>query len=342
MAFPTIHGVTTTETALDSSAPYTHTLNLPPSMVNGSLLILAIANGDTTAAITGLDAYTSLYTSAIGSRGVWAKVVDGSEGGTLVVGVGGNAKVSSIAFEVRGWKGDSIAASVAVGTKITYAATDASPFNSPSLSVGWGVEDTLWLAGYTCDNVTTLQASGEPDNYTVVGTAFTTLTSGACAILASRELSASSETPGSWAMNNQRAGETGTFAIRPATAAAVTVTDVGDETFFAGETGITVIGTGFETSQGTGSVIISPTDNVNDANAVVQTVTSWGATSINFTAKQAQLVTNATLYLFVKNNSGGANSAGHQVKFKYRGPMVPTTVLRAQAATSAGTGTKSP
>jgi hypothetical protein len=126
---------------------------------------------------------------------------------------------------------------------------------------------------------------------------------------------------------------------RAATTAVPTITDAGDETFFNGEAGVTITGTNFGASQGTGVVKISPTDNVNDPAAVLQTPTTWGDTSIQFTALQGYIAANATCYLFVSKDGGQTNTAGYPVMFKYRGPMVPTTLLRPSNATASGTGT---
>jgi len=95
----------------------------------------------------------------------------------------------------------------------------------------------------------------------------------------------------------------------------VTITDAGDENYVNGETGITITGTNFEASQGTGAVYISPTDDIDDASKVTQTVTAWGDTSITFTAVRGSLATSTTYYLFVKNNTGNSNTAGHAVQF---------------------------
>jgi hypothetical protein len=97
-----------------------------------------------------------------------------------------------------------------------------------------------------------------------------------------------------------------------------------------------ITGLGFAQTQGTGSVIISPTDDVNDAAAVTQTVTSWATNSVTFTAKQVAMLVNAQCYLFVKSSFGLANASGWPVTFKFRGPITPRTILRAQSATVAG------
>jgi len=75
-----------------------------------------------------------------------------------------------------------------------------------------------------------------------------------------------------------------------------------------------VLGTGFEAVQGTGTVKISPTDNVADAGAVTQTVTLWEADEVTFTVVQGALAFDTNLFLFVTNDSGGSNPAGSVVQ----------------------------
>lgn len=99
------------------------------------------------------------------------------------------------------------------------------------------------------------------------------------------------------------------------TTGGVTVTDASDENFYEGETAIPVIGTGFGASQGTGTVKISPTNNVADGAAVTQTVTAWTDTQVTITANQSPLASNTGLYLFVTNNAGQSNATGYTVQF---------------------------
>jgi hypothetical protein len=97
--------------------------------------------------------------------------------------------------------------------------------------------------------------------------------------------------------------------------ASPTITDAGDGTFTNGETGIVITGANFGASQGTGSVKISPTDNVADAGAITQTVTAWGATSVTFTAVRSTLPLNTTCYLFVTADGNYTNASGLPVSF---------------------------
>lgn len=97
------------------------------------------------------------------------------------------------------------------------------------------------------------------------------------------------------------------------------ITDADDELFFDGETSVTVTGTTFGASQGTGSVKISPTDNIADGAVVTQSVTSWADTSIQFTADRGTISFGATAYLFVTKDGGTANPSGYPVAFQTRG-----------------------
>lgn len=95
-----------------------------------------------------------------------------------------------------------------------------------------------------------------------------------------------------------------------------TITDVDDESFRVGEVGVTITGTNFGTSQATGFVKICPTDDINDANGVTQTVTAWtSGTAIVFNVVAAStLPRNTNAYLFVKNDAGASNAAGYVVQ----------------------------
>lgn len=95
----------------------------------------------------------------------------------------------------------------------------------------------------------------------------------------------------------------------------VTVSDAGDETYHNGDTGVIVTGTGFGASQGAGFVKISPTNNIADASAVTQSITSWADTSITLSALSLSSFSYFTnLYLFVQANGGSSNSSGFVVQ----------------------------
>jgi hypothetical protein len=104
------------------------------------------------------------------------------------------------------------------------------------------------------------------------------------------------------------------LAILTEISAGPTIRLVSPRLFYNTETGVVISGTNFGASQGAGSVTISPTDDINDAGAVTQTVTAWGATSITFTAVRSALGYGA-LYLFVEEDGALSNDPGYPVQF---------------------------
>ena len=112
-----------------------------------------------------------------------------------------------------------------------------------------------------------------------------------------------------------------------------TITDAGDEYFNDGEAGIVITGTNFGAPQGSGSVRISPTDDVTDVNAVLQDPTSWAGTSITVTTIRGSLASNTNLYLFVTNGTAETNSSGYVVQFE---PFYKTTTFSGTISNATG------
>lgn len=77
-----------------------------------------------------------------------------------------------------------------------------------------------------------------------------------------------------------------------------------------------ITGANFEAVQGTGSVIISPTDDINDLGAITQTISSWSDTVIEITGVVDTLIIGDSIFLFVTNDSADSNAAGHVVSFE--------------------------
>jgi hypothetical protein len=118
----------------------------------------------------------------------------------------------------------------------------------------------------------------------------------------------------------------GLFQAAPTGTTAATITSVTPSTFVNGQTGIVITGTNFGASQGTGSVVISPTDDELDAAAVEQTVDTWGDESITITAVRGSLAVGTNLYLFVIPDTNDPNASGHVVQFEYV-PIVMTWAM---------------
>ena len=106
-----------------------------------------------------------------------------------------------------------------------------------------------------------------------------------------------------------------TVAIAPSVGAAdaVTIDRVTGGPFSGGVSAV-VSGIEFEAVQGTGTVKISPTDDVDDVGAVEQTVTDWNAGEVTFTVVRGALALDTDVYLFVTNDSGTSNTAGEVIQ----------------------------
>lgn len=99
-------------------------------------------------------------------------------------------------------------------------------------------------------------------------------------------------------------------ALNAASEAGVTISSVSDTTLTHGQSGIVITLTGASASGNT--VIVSPTDDVEDALAVAQTITAEGTTEITFTA-DLDSFDFGTLYLFVVNADSESNETGEVI-----------------------------
>lgn len=89
----------------------------------------------------------------------------------------------------------------------------------------------------------------------------------------------------------------------------------GDDTVFEGQTSVQINGSGFGATQGTGSVTVSPTDDINDVNAVNPTVSTWSDTQITLSAVNfpTGVAEGGTAYVFVTDDAAASNAAGHAI-----------------------------
>lgn len=78
------------------------------------------------------------------------------------------------------------------------------------------------------------------------------------------------------------------------------------------DTALTITGSNFEASQGTGKVEVSDNATYASGAKIIQTITSWGATAIDFTADLGSQ-SPGTKYVWVTNNTGDRNAGGFVV-----------------------------
>ncbi len=104
------------------------------------------------------------------------------------------------------------------------------------------------------------------------------------------------------------------------TSSAPTITDVEtDEDIRDGDTAVTITGTTYEATQGTGKVELASTSDYATATKVTQTIESWADTAIDITTVLGAL-TPGTLYMFVTNDSGD-RSTGFAVTVRRKIPV---------------------
>lgn len=304
---------------LSGSTALTHNLNLPKLIQLGDPLIAVVrlTGGNATTFTLGTG-WTAVAINSI--KKYYTKIADAADvaaaGGTVTLTLATTSFVAADIYAVHG--------GVAIDVGAHAAATDNTvEWNPVTVSGGsqnvciiaalWGLSDEAsgvpvvsfgsdaWMETFN----TAAAASGAP----VVASAYLVST-------------VSSYDPTTFTLTGASSGRawgSTVFAVRYAGGAPVVISDAGDESYTSGEAGVVITGTGFGITQGVGTVLISPTDDVTNVAAVAQTVTSWSDTAITFTAVQGALTLGATAYLFVKENAGLSNTSGWPVSFVTRG-----------------------
>jgi hypothetical protein len=219
VAFPTAalsSGATATEEA-------SHTITVPAVTAGDRLIAVAIADQDKTfgwpANWTQVLAWANAGTSSGISGEIYYRDIDGTEGW----GAGGSFVLTTSAAE----RIQVVIVKLDAGTFHTGSPPAPSTWRLESSSLvadppgvdptGWDTEDTLWIAvGATDDGTKTL--SSYPTNYTVDQiTASSGVSGGVVLAVATRELNASTESPGAFTFSGSNdATMAATVAIRPA------------------------------------------------------------------------------------------------------------------------------
>lgn len=145
--------------------------------------------------------WTALYNQAGGGNlrvcaGIY-KVASGSEGASVTVTWSRAVTIAAVAFQVSGYTGTPVDGTLATGSS-------TAP-NPPSLTSGFGSVDTLWLA--IAGDMGGSLPSAIPANYSSVGTSTGTGPNPESYLaVASRNLNASSEDPGTFTISSAQWG----------------------------------------------------------------------------------------------------------------------------------------
>jgi len=212
MTFPSVRA---TATQTFNSANTNHNVTLPAGIVAGDLILIQFVfyPSGTSSAPSGWTMIDSLTYST--THVIYAKVADGSEGGTTVnIVTSSSSKAACITRVIKDWFG------VITGgiSKADAVGSSATP-DPPSLSPAWGAADTLWLA--LTSSYQKVTVSAYPTNYI---SGYNVVTSGGSASTncgagsAICQLNAATENPGTYTLSNSTDWIAITIAVRPAAA----------------------------------------------------------------------------------------------------------------------------
>ena len=207
--FPQVQSVTETSFGTDA---LNHLVAMPATVNSGDLLIvLSQFDGgvDPSGAPTG---WSQLWT---GNGSGYAKVADGTEGGTTVdFATSASESGAAQTYRISDWYGQ--LSGVEVGTAIGTSGTSIDP---PSLTATWGAANNLWIAAaFWQDDDETVTGGGYPTNYTngVDTLATGPINTNGSVGTARREFAAAdTENPGAFTITGSESVYANTIVIRP-------------------------------------------------------------------------------------------------------------------------------
>jgi len=223
MAFPTVQF---TNTSAEIGNVTTHTVSLPATVAaNDFLVIVASINGTPT--ITPPSGWT-LIKEITGTNHKYAsfkKLAAGTEGGTTVTFTTSASEQSAhISLAGDAWSENISDIEVSTGA----IGSTANP-DSDSVTASWGSDDNLFIATTATrrgDRTTNSYPANYADNQITSVGAVTS--SGSGAILATRELAASNDDPGTFGLSGSTPWSAATIVIKPSAggATALVVNDM--------------------------------------------------------------------------------------------------------------------
>jgi len=217
MAFPT---VAASNTSVQSSATNSHSISLPSGIQAGDLLIIfftypisGLAN-----ALSGWTKLKEYYGSGdVFGTNVYYRVADGTEGSTVTITTTGNFQSAHASYRITGYNGNP-----EVSTGVT--STGSTTPDPDSLTPSGGAKDYLWIAHAGAPGAVTFSAY--PTNYGSNQLTIRSNSSGSAATVAvaTRNLNASSEDPGTFTISGSVRWVALTVAVAGITSTAYTKT----------------------------------------------------------------------------------------------------------------------
>jgi hypothetical protein len=305
MAFPVIASVSKHEN--DTNVRTKAIVAKPSGTVSGELLIAVIKQPWSVnwTLPTGWTAITSITSARFFAAAKITTVGEPSTYDFLHDGV--SVRDVSYCYRITGFY-----VGADVTDSVTAIFTNAADANSLALELppGWSAADVLWI-NVLSSNRTDWDATGLADYSTppdqIESAADNVNTNYVKAAYVTRELNAVSEDPGAWSYTGNVSGPaTILIAVLPTVASASGPEISGASKIQSGKP-FSVSGARFGVALGTGDgLILSPTDDAADVNAVVQVVDSWSDTELSVTSASLPvgLVGGDAAYLFVETETG--------------------------------------
>ncbi|MGK2898611.1 MAG: hypothetical protein ACSLE9_07970 [Burkholderiaceae bacterium] len=206
MAFPAVADFA----AATYGAGTTHNVAMPATVNAGDTLIICavIDNAPTVTAPASPWSEQVTESSGVHLSRVWAKLADGTEGGTTVAVVLSAAqRMVTHVYRITG----AYSAALAVEAASAATTTSTGP-NSPNLAPSWGTSETLYIAHWAIHNSVTVNnypaafTNGQIDNRDGL----------ICLATSRRETNGASLDPAAGNISTSQTWEASTIAIRPA------------------------------------------------------------------------------------------------------------------------------
>jgi hypothetical protein len=212
MAFPQ---VTASAKSFKIASGQSHNVTLPSGIILGDLLIIFFSVDDNET-ITWPDGYTDIITLNNGTSNTFSvayRQADGTEGSSITVTTGTNEKSAHSAYRITGHEDPAIQAPE-VSTGVDGNSNSPDP---DGLTPTGGAKDYLWIAAHAHD--TGVSTSAFPTNYDSNQVKWQGTGLGAVGVaVATDEVNAASEDPGTFTINAARAWVACTVAVHPAAA----------------------------------------------------------------------------------------------------------------------------
>jgi hypothetical protein len=181
-------------------------ITIPAGSVGETIVVLFGVDGVPTVTHTGTGWTQTGLVGTQASGYVFTKIASGAD--TLTVNYSAAEVTGYYVYRITGAHASTPPEAAAV------IGTSATP-DPPNLAPSWGAEDNLWVAGFALDDGTKTLSS-YPTNYSDNQATVAGSTAGVRLGIATRELNASSENPGSFTVSASDSWVALTIAVRPA------------------------------------------------------------------------------------------------------------------------------